>query len=181
MEKKFVFGTWTALVLLAALVFLSCPVDLVEDEVPANGFTIRLTNIPSDVFQGNNYGFLAVFTDKSNIRGRGDNILQPLTGEPKEELKGLKLNFLNIWRTGDTLIVPSFRAIVDEKTYVLVLGLSPDQDEQIGVTYTTKKANEDKIGPITLNIDKGGVAEIDFSNFKNTGSREYLLENIDNL
>jgi hypothetical protein len=182
MKKIFIFGVYTAFVLLSALVFSSCPV---EDEIAANGTSIKLINVPDSVLGENKNFFLAVFADKDAIGPRGNTNLQPLTGH---EPRGLQLGFMNDVRNGNTLLVPSFgESIVDGKEYVLVLGLSPSMDESTGYTYTTNDKGDGNlaipgdgspIAPVTLDIVKG-VAEVDFAEkFKYTGSRDELLAHL---
>jgi hypothetical protein len=174
MKKPFVFGIYAVLAFLLTLVFPACPV---EDEIISEGTTIRLTNVPNEVLEGNGFVFLAVFSEKSKIKGKGNSIMQPLTGY---ESNGLKLNYLRVWLNGNTISIPSFgESIVNGKEYVLVLGLSPKMDESNGGTYTTT-GNGDYVAPVTLHIIKG-IAEIDFSQkFVYTNSRDELVDNIKN-
>jgi hypothetical protein len=190
---KKILGSWAALALLAALVFSSCPVNLVEDEVPTSGSTIRLTNIPSSVLSRNGFGFLAVFKRKADI-GPREAQMKPLTGHVPG---GLKLNILGYWTRGsnDSLSVSFGGAIAGSAEYVLVLGLSSDMSEATGTTYTTNGNFVDpdsgggdfdvpgdgpSIAPIIVDY-VNDVAEIDFSrNFKYTGSRDDLLGNKNN-
>jgi hypothetical protein len=186
MKRRFISWVYMALVLLAALAFPGCPL---EDEVPTSGSTIRLTNIPPEVLNGNGYGFLAVFRDKGRIGPRARQ-MEPLTGY---EPGALKLSMLGFWRKGNSLEVSFGGAVTGSQKYVLVLGLSSVMDESTGTTYTTNgdgthigtgggnftiAGNGAPINPVVVNYDENGVAEIDFStNFKYTGTRDDLLAN----
>jgi hypothetical protein len=186
MKKTLVFRVYTVLTLLGALGFSSCSLDmLIEDEIPTSGSTIRLTNIPDSVLAGNDFGFLAIFSNKGDI-GPRLSLMQPLTGHIPG---GLKLNLLSSWRKGGNSLEVSFGgAITGSKKYVLVLGLSPAMNESTGTTYTSNgpalnagggdflvAGDGPSISGVLVNF-VGDVAEIDFSkNFKYTGSREDLL------
>jgi hypothetical protein len=99
---------------------------------------------------------------------------------------------LSVWLRGNDSLEVSFGgAVTGSQRYVLVLGLSPNQNESTGTTYTTNGDGKNNgngggnflvpgdgapINPVLVNYDKNGVAEIDFSkNFKYTGTREQLI------
>jgi hypothetical protein len=185
MKRRFISWVYAAFVLLAALAFPGCPL---EDETPGDS-TIRLTNMPPEVLNGNKYAFLGVFESKTKISpGIPDMIMQPFTGHVSNGLQ-----FAYGSSVGNPTEV-SFNGLAQGR-YVLVLGLAPDMVGINGTTYTTNGdgskndtggggdfmvpgSGAASIAPVLVSYNKNGVAEIDFSkNFKATGTRPQLLAN----
>jgi hypothetical protein len=174
MKKTFVFGLCAAFALLAALVFSGCPA---EEEIPSAGTYIKLTNIPEGILKENI--FLAVFTNKAEIKPGPGNIFIPLGGA-----KALVVGQWSWWSDG---AIPFTSWAGTTGDYVLVFGVSSTQNESdpAATTYATNGQKNDLalLGGAPLSAIRltfiNGVATVDFdNNFMHTGSRPNLLEKL---